>query len=317
MMKESFFRRCENSYQMFTEECKRVSEEFSDVKFCVLQCDPRFQNMKQLAEIIEDISEFYNENWLGNADYIHIPDTKTVWENYLKYPIIMAYRENDEEIDILGVSTIKYYQNTANTVNPYYPVPDKRYFEITGILAKYNSDIKNIGKHIYEVVLEALKKYRAILPEFDVIFVADCRNYMSINGASGGARYLRESIDPKIFGKIVGFYTLKNNDKLIEAPTFIAKFNFDDDYHQNREIAFEFYDSPNLFQDMLAIIEESLGNEGICIGVENYDGNDIVTYYELENQSINLDDISIIPNGTDLGNDRQPWPSRKRVKKYE
>ena len=68
---------------------------------------------------------------------------------------------------------------------------------------------------------------------------------------------------------------------------------------------------------MLVNIEDNLSSEGICSGVENYDGNDIVTYYELENQSINLDDISIIPNGTDLGNDRQPWPSRKRVKNRE
>ena len=316
-MSDNFFRICENSYQMFMEECNRVSEKFDDIKFCVLQCEPKFQNMNSLIEIMEDISEFYNENWLGNADYIHIPDSKTVWENYLKYPIIMAYQEVDGCVDILGVSTIKYYQNTKEIVNPYYPVLDRRFFEVTGILVKRDSGIKNIGKHIYEIVLQALKKYKTILPEFDVIFVADCRNYMSIHGASGGARYLRESVDPKIFGKIIGFYTLKSAAELVEAPTFIAKFNFDDDYKRDKVITFEFHNSPNLFSHMLASIQENLESEGIGLGIENFDGNDIVTYYELENQSINLDDINIIQNGTDMGNDRVPWPRRKRVKSHE
>ena len=38
--------------------------------------------------------------------------------------------------------------------------------------------------------------------------------------------------------------------------------------------------------------------------------------FALENNNINLDDITILPNGTDLGNDRIPWV-RKRVKTHE
>ena len=317
MMKEKFFRRCMNSYQLFTYECERVSARYDDVKFCVLQCESKFQNMDHLAEVIMDISEFYNENWLGNADYIHIPDAKMVWENYLKYPIIMAYREDGDEIEILGVTTIKFFQNTHGQVNPYYPIPDKKYFEVTGILAKQNSGIKNIGKHIYEIVLEALKKYKLILPDFDVIFVADCRNYMSINGAKGGAKYLRDSIEEKIFGNIIGFYTLKNQDELVEAPTFVAKFCFDENYVQSEEITFDFQNSPHLFQGLLENLIANLSSKGIGPGIKNYDGNDVVTYYELENQSINLDNVTIIPNGTELGNDRIPWPTRKRVRNHE
>ena len=29
----------------------------------------------------------------SNADYIHIPDVRGVWDNYLKYPIILAYQK--------------------------------------------------------------------------------------------------------------------------------------------------------------------------------------------------------------------------------
>ena len=40
-----------------------------------------------------------------------------------------------------------------------------------------------------------------------------------------------------------------------------------------------------------------------------------VTYYEICNSSINLDDITILPNGTELGNDRIPHPRiRKRAR---
>ena len=40
-----------------------------------------------------------------------------------------------------------------------------------------------------------------------------------------------------------------------------------------------------------------------------------VTFYELEDDSINLDNITIIPNGTDKGNERIPWAStRKRIR---
>ena len=192
MKMTKFFEMCNRSYSYLANMCEKVSAEYLDVEFSVVQCDPNFQDPLTMAGLLRDISDFYNENWLGNADYIHIPDVKKVLDNYLKYPIIMAYRETpDGDIDILGIATLKYYQNTQTDVNPYYPIPNKRFFEVTGILTKQDSDVKNIGKRIYEILIEALEEYKKVLPEFDVIFVADCRNYMSINVARGGARYLR------------------------------------------------------------------------------------------------------------------------------
>ena len=316
IMKNSFFERCNRSYQMFTEEALRVSQKYEDVKFCVLQCEPKFQNFINLYHIIRNISDFYNENWLGNADYVHVPDSKGVWNNYLKYPIILAYREIDGFNEILGVSTIKYFQNDSQFVNPYYPLPNKKYFEVTGILVKQNSDIKNIGKHIYEIVLKGLKKYHEILPDFDVIFVADCRNYMSINGACGGARFTRLGNSQNVFGKLIGIYTMKKDNELIEAPTFVAKFSFDEPYFHSKPITFDYQISENLFSDLLSNLYLNLHEYKMKPGIENYDEDAIVTFYELENNNINLDDITILPNGTDLGNDRIPWV-RKRVKTHE
>lgn len=315
MKKTKFFARCHRSYQNLVEMCDKITEEYSDIKFSVVQCDTNFQSPIQIINLVKDISDFYNENWLGNADYLHVPDAKKVLENYLNYPIIMAYRYNEDgEIDILGVSTLKYYQNTATKVNPYYPIPNKRFFEITGILTKRDSNIKNIGKKIYEILIKALEEYQKILPEFDVIFVADCRNYMSLNGARGGAKYIREQYNDDAFGRIIGIYTVRNNGVLVEAPTFVAKFEFQR-YALGPSVICEYKDCPDLFEEMLITIRKSLNGYDIAAGIKNMDDCGEVTYYEICNSCINLDDITILPNGTELGNDRIPHPRiRKRVR---
>lgn len=315
-MKNDFFEQMNYNYQIFAWECARVSRRYDNINFCVLQCEPYFQNYRNLYQIIKKISNFYNENWLGNADYIHIPDVRGVWDNYLKYPIILAYQKIDDYIEILGVSTIKYFENKRDYVNPYYPLLNRKFFEITGILVKQNSDIKNIGKHIYEIVLNGLNKYQSILPPFDVIFVADCRNYMSINGARGGAEFTRLNSNLDIYGELVGLYTLKKDNELVEAPTFVARFNFNQPYKKSIPITFNYHITDNLFAGLLDNIHFYLYTYGIKPGIENYDDCALVTYYELENSKINLDDITILPNGTELGNDRIPY-IRKRVKVHE
>ncbi len=315
MKRTRFFERCSHSYQYLSDMCKSVTEEYTDIKFSVVQCDPNFQEPIKIINLVKDISDFYNENWLGNADYIHIPDARKVLDNYLKYPIIMAYQQYpDGAIDILGIATLKYYQNTDDFVNPYYPIPNKRFFEVTGILTKQNSLVKNIGKRIYEILIEALEKYQEVLPDFDVIFVADCRNYMSINGARGGAKYLREERGKNAYGKIVGFYTVRENGLLTEAPTFVAKFDFNSS-PLTKSIEFSYQEDADLFESMLQIITSKLASYDIAPEAINMDECGEVAFYKLGDDRINLDDITILPNGTEKGNDRIPWPTtRKRVR---
>ncbi len=313
MRQTRFFERCNRSYQYLNEMCAQITAEYSDITFSVVQCDPNFRCPIQIVHLIKDISDFYNENWQGNKDYLHIPNAKKVFENYLSYPIIMAYKTYpDGYIDILGVTTLKYYQNTATNVNPYYPIPGKRFFEVTGIITKRNSEEKNIGKKIYEIIIEALEKYQEIMPDFDIIFVADCRNYMSINGARGGARYIREEHHKDTYGKLIGFYTVRNDGLLTEAPTFVAKF--ENANHYSNPIEFAYEESPDLFESMLTKIKYNLNSFNINRGIINHDDCGEVEFYELANDSINLDDVTILPNGTEKGNDRIPEPTRKRMK---
>lgn len=60
--------------------CDKITEEYSDIKFSVVQCDTNFQSPIQIINLVKDISDFYNENWLGNADYLHVPDAKKCWK---------------------------------------------------------------------------------------------------------------------------------------------------------------------------------------------------------------------------------------------
>lgn len=316
MINNTFFEICKRSYQFFTQECERVEKNVKGVNFCIPQCEEIFQDEDQMVQLINDISNFYNENWLGNKDFMHIPDFDKVLENYLKYPIIIAYRKNDSKREILGISTIKYYQNNNKFINPYYPIENNTHFEVTGVLVKKASGIRNIGKHIYEIVLESLKRYQKVLPSFDVIFVADCRNYMSINGARGGAQYLRENLHKNVFGELVGFYTVRNNNSLVEAPTLVAKFNFDDNYKNEDITTFSYKMTNNLFESLLETISNNLKECGIAPKIDNFDGKDLVSYYKLKTKKINLDGINIITNNTELGNDRVKEIGKVKVK-YE
>lgn len=316
MINTNFFEMCKRSYLIFTQECERVEEKVEGVSFCIPQCAEIFQDEDKRVQLINDISNFYNENWLGNKDFMHIPDFDKVLENYLKYPIVIAYRENNNKREILGISTVKYYQNNSNFINPYYPIKNNNHFEVTGVLVKKDSGIKNIGKHIYEIILESLKLYQEFLPSFDVIFVADCRNYMSINGARGGARYLRESLNKNVFGELVGFYTVRNDNNLVEAPTLVAKFNFDDDYKSEDIITFNYKVTNNLFESLLDSISNNLEGCGIAPKIDNFDGDCLVSFYEMKTKKLNLDGINIITNKTELGNDRVKEVGKVKIK-YE
>ena len=62
-----------------------------------------------------------------------------------------------------------------------------------------------------------------------------------------------------------------------------------------------------MFQDMETEIRSKLAEFGIKDPIRTIDeGTGIVNFYELEDKSINIDDIQIITNQTDLGNDRIP-----------
>ena len=95
--------------QMY-EICEKVNKEMdrnpeNNLRYEVLQ----YSDIANRYDSVQQITDFYNRNWTGNKDFMHIPDFNQVLDNCLKYPIIIA-REK-EKSDILAISTIKYDEN--------------------------------------------------------------------------------------------------------------------------------------------------------------------------------------------------------------
>ncbi len=297
----------QNRYELFIRECAKMTNQYNQkVIFSVLQCDENFQKQK-LSKTISQISEFYDLEYTGNADYIHIPNFNTVFENYLRYPILIAYQINDGQIDILGMTTIKDYHNITN-INPYYPIKNSYYYEITGLIAKKNSPVKGIGKHLNEIATIAIREHQKLFPQAELVYVADCRNYRSVNAAKYGSSYVRQLDNSSTHVRLIGYYTVvDDNNNLLEAPTFVLKFETTKDLPTKQDIIFSYQISDNMFQDMETEIRSKLAKFGIKDPIRTIDeGTGIVNFYELEDKSINIDDIQIITNQTDLGNDRIP-----------
>lgn len=124
------------------------------------------------------IADFYNSNWLGNKDFMHIPNCEQVLENCKRYPIIIAREEGKKEI--LGISAIKYDENDENTMDPYFPEEDAKYFSITGILVKKETSHRGMGKKIYEIALRGAHEYNKTYPGTRIMCVIDCRNNHSL-----------------------------------------------------------------------------------------------------------------------------------------
>lgn len=288
---------CKIHYQEFVEECQRIST--PEVKFCVLQCEDSFN----IPTIIQQINRFYDENWLGNADYMHIPAIQTIINNYKHYPIFLAYQEHEEGVDILGILTLKYFENNSSFTNPYYPIPGKRHFEITGALTKKESPIRNVGKALYKIAIMGLTKMQDHLPAFDLIFVVDGRNNMSMNAARGACRHIRQTEDIPTTSNFVGVYTVSQNQQLTEFPTFVVKFHLNEPSTNNTTLTLDYQPSDDLFPNMLDLI---LSRLTIGHTTTNPDDDLTVTYYELENDGINLENLTVNPNHTDEGNDRTP-----------
>lgn len=296
-----------NRCQLFIKECEKMTQQYNNgIIFSVIQYDKYFQKLG-ITNTIDKIVEFYDTQYTGNADYIHIPDFNTVLNNYLNFPILSAYQIVDGEIDILGLTTIKNYYNMIQ-LNPYYPIENAYYSEITGLIAKKHNYIKSIGKHLNEVATMAIREYQKIFPKLELVYVADCRNFRSVNAAKYGAKYIRESDNSPTHARLIGYYTVVDqNNKLLEAPTFVIKFEMNKPLPSKQNITFNYKYSENLFEDMEKEIREKLNNFGIKPEIQTIDvGTGIVKFYELENKDINIEDITIFTNQTDLGNDRIP-----------
>lgn len=281
----------------------------SKLRFEVLQ----FSDIAKNNDIVYKITEFYNQNWTGNKDFMHIPTFEQVLDNCLNCPVIIAREEGKN--DILAMSTIKYDENVDDNTNPYFPEANSKYFSMTGVLVKHNSPYRGLGKRIYEIGIRSLYEYNKNHPNSKMMWEIDCRNIHSMSALASAARSIS---DKELYGKgkelplnMAGYYLLKNeHGGIIEAPTFIFVADLNEQEKTRHNSAnFEYQNSEmsqsDLFCSLVQEIERKCSTFGLNNSQNGRDGNSIVQYYPLQ-ERININSLSVEPNNTADNNDREP-----------
>ena len=259
------------------------------------------------------ISYFYDQNFVGNKDFMHIPSITQIMQNIIKYPILLAKRKNvfgNEEI--IGITTIKDEKNNSLSDNPFFPTQNENVLSITGILAKSNiynmfgEKIKGIGKQLFKTAIRGayeINKNSSIRLMCEI----DCRNNNSMKSLQNAIKELQEE-NFNIKANLVGYYEIiKNNQELTEAPTFIFEIIFDKSITlKNKTIIFSYekIQTTNLYNSLSQVIKNKTTEKQVYINSLN---ENIVKYHEIK--PINILETVVEPGLTALGNDRIPVTS--------
>lgn len=311
--------------EKFLRILKELRDVCNDVNLEIREKDPsntviyevlQFSDISNKWDSVFNIADFYNHNWLGNIDFMHIPDFSQTLQNCRTYPIIIA-REKDND-QILGISTIKYDENSETTIDPYFPEENAHYFSITGILTRKNNIHKGIGKKIYEIAVRGANRYAKYYPGTRLMCVIDCRNCQSLKALSSAIENIKNNeivgTDKELEAFILGYYELrdKQNNDLIEAPTLVIEINLDEKKNtfqsSHQLLEFTKRDDISLFDSLLSTLKDNFSKYNINSPVIKEDTDcGIVYFYSFgKKEKCRVQNISIIPNGTGHGNDRIP-----------
>ena len=231
-------------FNYYINEMEEKEENFnlistSNVEFNLLQT---VQEKSRIIDLIFSLAYFYDVNFTGNKDFMHVPTINQIIQNFIQYPILLATRKEKNGIeDILGVATIKIENNKSITDNICFPTKNENILSITGVLTKYNAldkhgiKIKGIGKELYK---SAIKGAYELNKEKNIRLICeiDCRNINSLKSISNAVRELnQESIPVKLF--ISGYYEIYDKTKkLKEAPTFILEIDLNGEKKINQTL---------------------------------------------------------------------------------
>ncbi len=291
--------------ELNTKTLKYKNEKGLDILFHLCQDD---NNPNELVSSIFNLAYFYDENFLGNKDFIHIPAITQVANNMLKYPVILASRkELDGSNEILGATTLKMENNNSITKNPYFPTKNQNVLSITGVLSKPNiypgdTKVRGIGKELYK---SSIKSAIEVNKEKNIRLICeiDVRNTNSFNSICNAVRELNEEgTDVQIF--IAGYYEIFGKDKsMVEAPTFILELDLDgtkslDDNHV--DFSYLDCDLQNLYNDLSLKVRNLTKENKRYINMKNFN---TIVYHSIK--PINALNVSIEVGLTAEGNDRK------------
>lgn len=300
----------EKTFNYYIEELAEKTENqksTSDVEFNL------FQTMPEKSRVIDrifNLAYFYDTNFTGNKDFMHIPSINQITKNLLHYPIMLAMQKNEYGAEeILGATTIKIENNSSIADNPYFPTKNESVLSITGVLTKYNAfdksgnKIKGIGKELYKSAIKGayeLNKEKTVR----LICEIDCRNINSLKSISKAVKELKEeNMDIQLC--IPGYYEIfdkKNN--LLEAPTFILEVDLNGDKNISQTLTKFSYincDSTKLFKDLVQVIKDNTKERRKYL---NLKGKDIIVYHSIK--PIDALNVELEIGNTADGNERIP-----------
>ena len=297
-------------FNHYIKEMEDIEKEFKiknkDVNFYLLQS---IKNKDKVRDMIFNLVYFYDYNFIGNKDFIRIPNISDVLNNVLKYPIMLSTKTDETgNEEIIGASTIKMENNYSLKQNPYFPTCNEDVLFITGVLTKLYKNgenrINGVGKNLFKSAIRAayfINKKRKIR----LVTEIDCRNQNSINAITKAVDELKdEGIGINLF--ITGYYVIKNKENMItEAPTFIFEIDLNGDKKiKDTLVEFNYERSRNeyLYSDLFNIIEANTHR------IKNYINrlDDRTTCYYHKIKPINANKMNLIVGESANGNDRQP-----------
>lgn len=302
-LKKIIFNYYKKEMEEETREFLKNNKNISNLGFYLFQ---QIKDETEIEKTLIKLAYFYDRNYIGNKDFMHIPKISDIITNYIKYPIIIASTSKGE---ILGATTIKMQKNKKITDNPYFPNKDEIVLSITGILSKrngkdeYGSSIKGIGRTLYKAGIKGAYKINKIR-KIRLICEIDCRNEKSIKSIEKAIEELKkEGINTNAF--IIGYYEIKKqNNKLKEAPTFIVEIDLDgkkQDRSKKVEISYANCSKKYLLQEISQELQRKTLEIKQHINIKN-DNN--IIYHEIK--PINISKIIIETGKSAEGNDRIP-----------
>lgn len=267
-----------------TKSYNEKNPELSDIKFFIFQT---ITNKNVLRDMIFNLAYFYDTNYTGNKDFIHIPNISTILKNILNHPIMVATHKDENGLDeILGVCTIKIQNFNKNVTNPIFPMKSERVLTLSNILTKLDAHdkngrpIKGIGKELLRASIKAAYELNKI-HKLRLIGEVDCRNMHSYTAIEKAVSYVREEC-PEISLSVEGYYELLNQDgDLKEAPTFILEINLESKELEERNYFFDYSecDKDNLFVELTKVVESNTKELKEYVNVID-DG--IIAYHQVE-----------------------------------
>ena len=279
-------------FKKYYEEMEEKSEKYnkshkSKINFNLAQNCKKSDYINQIL----NIAYFYDNNFTGNKDFMHIPDVATVAMNFVRFPIMLATKEKqDGSSEIVGATTMKYEKNNDLTDNPYFPTKNENVIMITGVLSRNNElvsendKVYGIGKELYKSAIKGafeLNKKEKIR----LVCEIDCRNVNSLNSIKKAVRELNEE-GLRVNAFIRGHYEIVNNyKKIVEAPTFIVEFEFNKNKLETNRTIFSYIDcrKSRIYTDISKEINSKTKEIMPFFTIEN---KRIVIYHEIEKISV-------------------------------